>query len=190
MRPTNAITCCKYAGSVRGTFVFSMLLIHFDKEIAFRQRGVTAMCATHQFLQWIVTTLDATRDCSQDLPWMVLRNAPQNASWDVPMGAAVAALHLHVENGVWWYWPSKTQCILKILGKEMDSVAEWWRSCTPNNSFYNDICGWWVRCVKTISFYNDLCVSKHPCFIVVFLRAQRIVFYYIFGYIWSHKHQI
>ena len=113
-----------------------------------------------------------------------------NASRNVPMGAAVAALHLRVENCVWWYWPSKTQCVLRNMGKEIDSVAEWWRSCTPNNSFYNDICDLWVRCVKTISFYNDLCVSKHPCFIVVFVRAQRIVFYYIFGYIWSHKHHI
>ncbi len=95
-----------------------------------------------------------------------------------------------VDNGVCSYWPSKTQCVLKILGKEIDSVAEWWRSCTQNHSFCNDICDLWVRCIKTISFYNDLCVSKHPCFIVVLLRAQRIMFYYIFGDNWSHKHHI
>ena len=69
MRPTNAISCCKYAGSVSGTSVFSMLLIHFDKEIAFRLRGVTAMCATHQFLQWIVTTYgDIPRSCQPQKP--------------------------------------------------------------------------------------------------------------------------
>ena len=78
-----------------------MLLIHFDKEIAFRLRGVTAMCATHQFF-----TLNCDHfGCSPGLflgsPMDGPPECSPNASRDVPMGAAVAALHLHVENGVW-----------------------------------------------------------------------------------------
>ena len=95
MPPTNAISCCKYVGSVSGTFVFSMLLIHFDKEIAFRLRGVTAMCAKHQFLQWIVTTYgDIPRSCLQ-APSLTNRNTlPQTrkkhgrcAAWVMALGA-------------------------------------------------------------------------------------------------------
>ena len=49
IRQRKCITCCKYAGSVNTTFIFSMVLITFDQIIAFRQRGVTAICANLSF---------------------------------------------------------------------------------------------------------------------------------------------
>ena len=77
---------------------------------------------------------------------------------------------------------------LKILGKQMHSAVEWRRSYAPNISSYNDICDFPGRCVKTTSFYVESCVSKRPSFRIVCVRAQSVVFYYVFVKISLRKH--
>ena len=64
VRLINVTTCCKYAGSVNTTFIFSMVFITFDPKIAFRLRGVRAICAnisfcyvSSMFILWIPTNI-------------------------------------------------------------------------------------------------------------------------------------
>ena len=46
---SNATTCCKYAGSVSTVFIFSILLMTFDRKITFRCRVVAAMSPNISF---------------------------------------------------------------------------------------------------------------------------------------------
>ena len=54
---SNAISCCKYAGSVNGTLKNTRFFKRLGRKFAFRCRGAMVICTTHQFLQWISTVL-------------------------------------------------------------------------------------------------------------------------------------